>query len=46
MIEEAPAPGMDAATRQAVTDAAVRAARAVNYEGAGTIDPSPTPRTV
>ncbi|MGZ9113842.1 MAG: acetyl/propionyl/methylcrotonyl-CoA carboxylase subunit alpha [Brevundimonas sp.] len=38
VIEEAPAPGMDAATRQAVTDAAVRAARAVNYEGAGTIE--------
>ena len=38
VIEEAPAPGMDAATRQAVTAAAVRAARAVNYEGAGTIE--------
>ncbi|MBI2262864.1 MAG: ATP-grasp domain-containing protein [Caulobacterales bacterium] len=38
VIEEAPAPGMDAATRMAVTDAAVRAARAVNYEGAGTIE--------
>jgi len=38
VIEEAPAPGMDSATRQAVTDAAVRAARAVNYEGAGTIE--------
>ncbi|HEX8661830.1 MAG TPA: biotin carboxylase N-terminal domain-containing protein, partial [Brevundimonas sp.] len=38
VIEEAPAPGMDAATRKAVTDAAVRAARAVNYEGAGTIE--------
>jgi acetyl/propionyl-CoA carboxylase alpha subunit len=38
VIEEAPAPGMDAATRRAVTDAAVRAARAVNYEGAGTIE--------
>ncbi len=38
VIEEAPAPGMDAATRQAVTDAAVRAAKAVNYEGAGTIE--------
>ncbi|MBU2418257.1 MAG: methylcrotonoyl-CoA carboxylase, partial [Alphaproteobacteria bacterium] len=35
---EAPAPGMDAATRKAVTDAAVRAAKAVNYEGAGTIE--------
>jgi 3-methylcrotonyl-CoA carboxylase alpha subunit len=38
VIEEAPAPGMDAATRKAVTDAAVRAAQAVNYEGAGTIE--------
>jgi 3-methylcrotonyl-CoA carboxylase alpha subunit len=38
VIEEAPAPGMDDATRKAVTDAAVRAARAVNYEGAGTIE--------
>jgi 3-methylcrotonyl-CoA carboxylase alpha subunit len=38
VIEEAPAPGMDAATRKAVTDAAVRAARAVNYQGAGTIE--------
>lgn len=38
VIEEAPAPGMDAATRQAVTAAAVRAAQAVNYQGAGTIE--------
>ena len=38
VIEEAPAPGMDAATRKAVTDAAIKAARAVNYEGAGTIE--------
>ena len=38
VIEEAPAPGMDEATRKAVTDAAVRAARAVNYQGAGTIE--------
>ena len=38
VIEEAPAPGMDAATRAAICDAAVRAARAVNYEGAGTIE--------
>jgi len=38
VIEEAPAPGMDDATRAAVTAAAVRAARAVNYEGAGTIE--------
>ena len=38
VIEEAPAPGMDAATRAAVTAAAVRAAKAVNYVGAGTIE--------
>ncbi len=38
VIEEAPAPGMDAATRAAVCDAAVKAAKAVNYEGAGTIE--------
>ena len=38
VIEEAPAPGMDAETRDAVCCAAVRAAQAVNYEGAGTIE--------
>ncbi|WP_434389976.1 biotin carboxylase N-terminal domain-containing protein [Melittangium boletus] len=38
VIEEAPAPGMDAATRESVCQAAVRAARAVGYEGAGTIE--------
>ena len=38
VIEEAPAPGMDAATREAVCSAAVRAAQAVDYEGAGTIE--------
>jgi len=38
VIEEAPAPGMDGATREAVCSAAVRAAKAVNYEGAGTIE--------
>jgi len=38
VIEEAPAPGMDEATRDAVCSAAVRAAKAVNYEGAGTIE--------
>ena len=38
VIEEAPAPGMAAATREAVTAAAVRAAKAVNYQGAGTIE--------
>ncbi len=38
VIEEAPAPGMDAETRDAVCGAAVRAAKTVNYEGAGTIE--------
>ena len=38
VIEEAPAPGMDAATRDAVTGAAVKAAKAVNYVGAGTVE--------
>ena len=38
VIEEAPAPGMDEATRAAVTGAAVKAAQAVGYEGAGTVE--------
>ena len=38
VIEEAPAPGMDAATREAVCQAAVKAAQAVNYIGAGTVE--------
>jgi len=38
VIEEAPAPGMDEATRAAVCGAAVKAAKAVNYVGAGTIE--------
>ncbi|MDF2639382.1 MAG: acetyl/propionyl/methylcrotonyl-CoA carboxylase subunit alpha [Novosphingobium lindaniclasticum] len=38
VIEEAPAPGMDAATREALCGAAVRAAQAVDYVGAGTIE--------
>jgi len=38
VIEEAPAPGMDDATRAEITGAAVRAAKAVAYEGAGTIE--------
>ncbi len=38
VIEEAPAPGMDAETREAVCGAAVRAAQAVHYENAGTIE--------
>ncbi len=38
VIEEAPAPGMDAATRAAVAAAAIKAAQAVAYEGAGTVE--------
>src|SRR5690606_9145070 len=38
VIEEAPAPGMDEATREAICQAAVRAAKAVDYVGAGTIE--------
>jgi 3-methylcrotonyl-CoA carboxylase alpha subunit len=38
VIEEAPAPGMDPATREAICGAAVRAAKAVDYVGAGTIE--------
>ncbi len=38
VIEEAPAPGMDEATRAAICSAAVGAAKAVNYENAGTVE--------
>lgn len=38
VIEEAPAPGMDAATRAAFGAAAVAVAKAVNYVGAGTVE--------
>jgi 3-methylcrotonyl-CoA carboxylase alpha subunit len=38
VIEEAPAPGMDEDTRAAICAAAVRAAQAVDYVGAGTIE--------
>jgi 3-methylcrotonyl-CoA carboxylase alpha subunit len=38
VIEEAPAPGMDPETREAICAAAVRAAQAVDYVGAGTIE--------
>ncbi|MEJ1969554.1 MAG: biotin carboxylase N-terminal domain-containing protein [Rhizomicrobium sp.] len=38
VIEEAPAPGMSAAMRAAIGEAAVKAARAVGYVGAGTIE--------
>ena len=38
VIEEAPAPGMTASLRQAMGEAAVNAARAVDYVGAGTVE--------
>src|SRR5450432_2985000 len=38
IIEEAPAPGMDDATRQALCATAVAAAKAINYVGAGTVE--------
>ncbi len=38
VIEEAPAPGMEPSVRAAVCGAAVRAAKAVSYVGAGTIE--------
>ncbi len=38
VMEEAPAPGMTAETREAMGRAAVEAARAVGYVGAGTIE--------
>ncbi len=38
VIEEAPAPGLDEQTRAAMGAAAVAAARAVDYQGAGTVE--------
>lgn len=38
IIEEAPAPGLDDATRQAFGEAAVQAAKAIDYRGAGTVE--------
>lgn len=38
VIEEAPAPGMTDEVRAAMTDAAVKAAQAVDYVGAGTVE--------
>jgi 3-methylcrotonyl-CoA carboxylase alpha subunit len=38
VIEEAPAPDMDPARRQAMGEAAVAAAKAIGYRGAGTVE--------
>ena len=38
VIEEAPAPGMTAEMRMIMGEAAVRAARAIDYQGAGTVE--------
>ena len=38
VIEEAPAPGMTKTLRQQMGEAAIKAALAINYEGAGTVE--------
>ena len=38
LIEEAPSPAIDEKTRKEMGEAAVRAAKAINYEGAGTCE--------
>ncbi len=38
VLEEAPAPGLSETTRKAMGEAAVKAAQAINYVGAGTVE--------
>jgi 3-methylcrotonyl-CoA carboxylase alpha subunit len=38
VIEEAPAPGMSNSLRQQMGEAAINAAKAINYQGAGTVE--------
>lgn len=38
LVEEAPSPALDAATREAMGDAALRAVAAVDYKNAGTVE--------
>jgi 3-methylcrotonyl-CoA carboxylase alpha subunit len=38
VLEEAPAPGMETARRRAMADAAIAAAKAIGYVGAGTVE--------
>ena len=38
VVEEAPAPMFSANERQAMGEAAIQAAKAINYEGAGTVE--------
>jgi len=38
LVEEAPSPVLDDAARKAITDSACRLARAVGYQGAGTVE--------
>jgi 3-methylcrotonyl-CoA carboxylase alpha subunit len=38
VIEEAPAPGLSEQLRQQMGEAAIRAAQAINYQGAGTVE--------
>ncbi|WP_417463836.1 acetyl/propionyl/methylcrotonyl-CoA carboxylase subunit alpha [Kordiimonas sp.] len=38
VVEEAPAPGMSTEMRRAMGEAAVKAAEAINYQGAGTVE--------